>query len=81
MTLLQTGQPVETVNQSGLAHKNNGITGQPKIKANHFSFYYNYGAFKALDDINVVIPSRKITALIGSSGCGKSTFLRAWGLW
>jgi phosphate transport system ATP-binding protein len=35
-----------------------------------------YGDFKALKNINIVIPSRKITALIGPSGCGKSTFLK-----
>ncbi len=45
------------------------------IEARHFSFYY--GAFKALNDINIKIPRNRVTALIGPSGCGKSTFLRA----
>jgi phosphate transport system ATP-binding protein len=35
-----------------------------------------YGAFKALDNINLEVAPRQITALIGPSGCGKSTFLR-----
>jgi phosphate transport system ATP-binding protein len=35
-----------------------------------------YGAFKAIEDVNVVIEPKTITALIGPSGCGKSTFLR-----
>lgn len=30
-----------------------------------------------LDDINVVIPKGKVTMLVGSNGCGKSTFLKA----
>ncbi len=48
---------------------------QPKIEARHFNFFY--GAFKALDDINMVAGEHQITALIGPSGCGKSTLLRA----
>src|SRR2546423_15257193 len=36
-----------------------------------------YGAFKAIEDINMVIEPKSVTALIGPSGCGKSTFLRA----
>src|SRR5256714_14504049 len=35
-----------------------------------------YGAFKAIEDINMVIEPKSVTALIGPSGCGKSTFLR-----
>ncbi|HET6447028.1 MAG TPA: phosphate ABC transporter ATP-binding protein PstB [candidate division Zixibacteria bacterium] len=46
-----------------------------KIDVRDFSFYY--GDFRALEAISLVIPERKITALIGPSGCGKSTFLRA----
>jgi phosphate transport system ATP-binding protein len=35
-----------------------------------------YGASKALHDITLNIPERKVTAFIGPSGCGKSTLLR-----
>ena len=35
-----------------------------------------YGAFQALQDIDVTFPRQAITALIGPSGCGKSTLLR-----
>jgi phosphate transport system ATP-binding protein len=45
-----------------------------KIVTNALDFYY--GEKKALTDITIAIPERRITALIGSSGCGKSTFLR-----
>lgn len=37
-----------------------------------------YGAFKALEDVNLDIPCRRITALIGPSGCGKSSLLRCY---
>ena len=36
-----------------------------------------YGSFLAVEDVNVTLQPNKVTALIGSSGCGKSTFLRA----
>ena len=36
-----------------------------------------YGSFLAVKDVNVTLQPNKVTALIGSSGCGKSTFLRS----
>ena len=36
-----------------------------------------YGDFLAVQDVNVTIEPNHVTALIGSSGCGKSTFLRS----
>jgi phosphate transport system ATP-binding protein len=47
---------------------------QTKFSVKDLSLYY--GAFRALQGVNVDIPEREITALIGPSGCGKSTFLR-----
>jgi phosphate transport system ATP-binding protein len=35
-----------------------------------------YGSFKAVEDVNMVIEPRAITAFIGPSGCGKSTLIR-----
>ncbi|GAB3519031.1 phosphate ABC transporter ATP-binding protein PstB [Arthrobacter monumenti] len=35
-----------------------------------------YGNFKAVEDVNIRIEARSVTAFIGPSGCGKSTFLR-----
>jgi len=46
----------------------------PKIRVRSLSFYY--GAFRALHDISLDIPEKKVTAFIGPSGCGKSTLLR-----
>ncbi len=37
-----------------------------------------YGDSQALQDINLAIPNRKVTAFIGPSGCGKSTLLRCF---
>jgi len=36
-----------------------------------------YGDFQALNEINMNISARHVTAFIGPSGCGKSTFLRS----
>ena len=36
-----------------------------------------YSNFQALKNINMEIPENQITAFIGSSGCGKSTFLKS----
>jgi len=44
------------------------------IEIKDFRFFY--GKKEALHGINLVIPSRQVTAFIGPSGCGKSTLLR-----
>jgi phosphate transport system ATP-binding protein len=36
-----------------------------------------YGQFHAVRDVNMTIQPNQVTALIGSSGCGKTTFLRS----
>lgn len=48
---------------------------QPHLRIQNLNV--SYGSTPALQDINVVIPDKKITAIIGPSGCGKSTLLRA----
>ena len=37
----------------------------------------NYGDFRALDDVSVEVPDGSLTALLGPSGSGKITLLRA----
>ncbi len=44
------------------------------IAINDFSLWY--GSFQALYDISITFPRNEVTALIGASGCGKSTMLR-----
>ncbi|MFG1889615.1 phosphate ABC transporter ATP-binding protein PstB [Micromonospora sp. NPDC049051] len=46
-----------------------------RIEAENVSAYY--GAFKAIENINLTVEPKTVTALIGPSGCGKSTFLRS----
>ena len=47
-----------------------------RTKFNVKDLNLHYGDFHALKNINMKIPSKKITAFIGPSGCGKSTFLK-----
>nr|WP_259365208.1 phosphate ABC transporter ATP-binding protein PstB [Psychrobacter sp. GP33] len=47
-----------------------------KMTIRDLNFYY--GNFKALRNINIDIPEKKVTAFIGPSGCGKSTLLRTF---
>jgi phosphate transport system ATP-binding protein len=45
-----------------------------RFQISNLDFFY--GTKQAVFDLNLSIPTSKITALIGPSGCGKSTFLR-----
>jgi phosphate transport system ATP-binding protein len=47
-----------------------------KIQAKNVTVFY--GEKQALDDVNIDIEDRSVTAFIGPSGCGKSTFLRCF---
>ena len=47
-----------------------------KARANGLNFYYD--KFKALKNLNIEIREKQVTALIGPSVCGKSTFLRCF---
>lgn len=48
----------------------------PKIQVRNLNLYY--GADQALNNINLTIPEKRVTAFIGPSGCGKSTLLRCF---
>jgi phosphate transport system ATP-binding protein len=45
------------------------------IEARNVNLFY--GDFHAVKDVTMTIAPNKVTALIGSSGCGKTTFLRS----
>jgi len=45
-----------------------------KLEARNVDVFY--GDFKALNNINMSVQSNAVTALIGPTGCGKSTYLR-----
>ena len=46
----------------------------PQFTVADLNFYY--GNFQALHNLNLIVPTNRVTGLIGPSGCGKSTFLR-----
>ena len=45
-----------------------------KLELNDVNIYY--GDFHAVQNVNMEIPAKSVTAFIGPSGCGKSTVLR-----
>jgi phosphate transport system ATP-binding protein len=45
------------------------------IEVRDLNLYYD--EFHAVEDVSMTIEPNKVTALIGSSGCGKTTFLRS----
>ncbi len=46
-----------------------------KISFENVQFKYNEGEKKILDSVNLEIPGKKMTALVGHSGAGKSTIM------
>jgi phosphate transport system ATP-binding protein len=65
---IASGQSVESVIHDAV------FQGSPVLEIENFNLWY--GKKQALFDINMPVPSGKVTALIGPSGCGKSTLLR-----
>jgi phosphate transport system ATP-binding protein len=49
---------------------------QECLRVENLSLYY--GEKRALNNITLVIPEKRVTAFIGPSGCGKSTLLRSF---
>jgi phosphate transport system ATP-binding protein len=47
------------------------------VRVKDLNLYYDQ-TVQALEDVNLDIPDRKVTAFIGPSGCGKSTLLRCF---
>ncbi|WP_417235575.1 phosphate ABC transporter ATP-binding protein PstB [Arthrobacter sp.] len=45
-----------------------------RIDVSDLNVYYSQ--FRAVEDVNIKIDAKSVTAFIGPSGCGKSTFLR-----
>lgn len=68
----QTIRPMSQLSTSDSSDTN--AVSAPAITVEKFSAYY--GDHRVLGDVDLLIPSRQVTAMIGPSGCGKSTFLR-----
>jgi phosphate transport system ATP-binding protein len=66
------GAPELRLAPTPLAHTHNAV----KFDVRHLNFYY--GQIQALNEINLTLLDRQITAFIGPSGCGKSTLLRVF---
>jgi len=49
---------------------------EPILRSERLNVWY--GRVHALRDVDVIIPSKRITAIMGPSGCGKSTLLKAF---
>ncbi len=47
-----------------------------RIELSHVSFKYNQEGPLILDDISINIPARQYVAIVGKTGCGKSTLMR-----
>ena len=56
-------------------HKLDGASRAKRMDLKGVDIYY--GKFLAVEDVNLAIEPRAVTAFIGPSGCGKSTVLRA----
>lgn len=69
--MLPTAKPTEISSTNTFTRNGNYA-----IEARSLNVYY--GDFLAVKNVNLPIQKQKITAIIGSSGCGKSTMLRAF---
>lgn len=69
--MLSTAKPTEISSTNTFTRNGNYA-----IEARSLNVYY--GDFLAVKNVNLPIQKQKITAIIGSSGCGKSTMLRAF---
>jgi phosphate transport system ATP-binding protein len=68
--------PAEIVRERGQASGRPILTPDAaKVEVEELSVFY--GDFRALAAVNLVVPEKRITAIIGPSGCGKSTLLRS----
>ncbi|MBI2963448.1 MAG: phosphate ABC transporter ATP-binding protein [Deltaproteobacteria bacterium] len=73
---------VKPARQSSEQHSSGAVRGTPAAGAAPRTLIQirglglRYGEKAALEDIDLAIPQRRVTAFIGPSGCGKSTLLR-----
>jgi len=76
---MNTATKTHSINMSALGRDKRSNTLEDEnicITTDNLNLYY--GDKRALHDINLAIPDKKVTAFIGPSGCGKSTLLRCF---
>jgi phosphate transport system ATP-binding protein len=76
MSVVQTTPPALTVPVRPQATNTSPQTSDHATAIDVQGLNFYYGAKRALENINITIPTKLVTAFIGPSGCGKSTFLR-----
>ena len=69
-------KPGRTTPSTGSGHEGPAAEPQPRLLIQIRKLTLRYGEKLALDDIDLEIAERRVTAFIGPSGCGKSTLLR-----
>src|SRR5919202_1270409 len=72
-SLPQTSAPVSSFGAAP-APRIDAAAMDTKIGARHLSLFY--GQKQALRNVSIEMAANQVTALIGPSGCGESTFLR-----
>src|SRR5215213_6876254 len=74
----EEGKPTTSERPAGVTsteHVTKAGRGAKTIEARDVNLFY--GDFHAVQDVTMTIEPNHVTALIGSSGCGKTTFLRS----
>lgn len=63
--------------EQGIEYKTNKLPENKSLRMKHIWFSYD-GAERdyVLEDLNIVIPENKITAIVGASGSGKTTIIK-----
>ena len=59
-----------------VSNQNSNLPSAKNIELKNLSFSYNPNQTTVLNDINLIIPEGKITAIVGESGSGKTTLLK-----
>ncbi len=75
-TKVDPDRTAETRDRAGANAAGASAAARAVIEVDRMDFCYR--ASRALHDINLRIPEKKVTAFIGPSGCGKSTLLRCF---
>jgi phosphate transport system ATP-binding protein len=68
-------RPPDLEGADGSSAKADAASGGSTIEVRNVNLFY--GDFHAVQDVSMAIEPNKVTALIGSSGCGKTTMLRS----